>query len=77
MGSYQFDLTPGSSMKPLEAVLTGILPKRQADLSKFYMEIKESKSSLYLIGGILLIIFSAFCILGGLAAGINAEKMIY
>lgn len=75
-GDYQFDLTSGSSRMPLEAALAWILPKKPADLSKFYMEIKESKSSLYLIGGILLIIFSAFCIIGGFAAGMNVEKII-
>jgi hypothetical protein len=68
-GHYRYELpnnTPeqNSWRQKLEA-------RTKNKTSGYFLEIKESKPTLWLVAGILLILVSAFCIIGGLVFSLN------
>jgi hypothetical protein len=69
-GMYRMELTEGSSISRVERFISRIFPARKADLSQYYIMIRESQPFYYIIIGILLLILSGFMMIGGLVSGI-------
>jgi hypothetical protein len=74
-GEYLLNLTEGSSISGIEKGLMDLLPVKNADPDKYFIQVRESQSRLTLLAGIILIVSSGFCIIGGLVIGILANQI--
>ena len=69
-GMYRMELTEGSSISGVERFISRIFPAKKADLSKYYILVRESQPFFFVIIGILLLCLSGFMMIGGLVFGI-------
>jgi hypothetical protein len=69
-GMYRMELTEGSSISGVESFIARIFPARKADLSQYYILVRESQPFFFVIIGILLLCLSGFMMIGGLVFGI-------
>jgi hypothetical protein len=69
-GMYRMELTEGSSISVVEGFVSRIFPAKKADLSKYYILVRESQPFYFVIAGILLMCLSGFMMIGGLVFGI-------
>lgn len=69
-GRYHMELAPGSSISALEQVISSLVPVKDADPEKYAIMVRESQPFIHLLFGIILLLSSAFMIIGGLVMGI-------
>jgi hypothetical protein len=69
-GSYRLEITEGSSISAPERFLSRLFPAKKADLTQYYILIRESQPFYYVIAGIFLMCVAGFMMIGGLVAGI-------
>jgi hypothetical protein len=69
-GMYRMELTAGSSISGVESFISRIFPAKKADLSQYYILIRESQPFYFVIIGILLLCLAGFMMIGGLVFGI-------
>jgi|GEM_PF-1174497 len=62
-GQYRYQLSAAPATR--DTWLQKLRTNYQADTSKFFIEIKESRPAVFLVFGILIVILSAFCIITG------------
>jgi hypothetical protein len=74
-GVYFLELTEGSSISGIEKNLIDLIPAKDADPDKYFIQVRESQSRFTLLAGIILIVSSGFCIIGGLVIGILANQI--
>ena len=74
-GKYQLKLTEGSSISKLESEISKVIPGKSVDLSKYFIQIRESQPAYYTISGIIMIVLSALCIIGGIVLGLLTDKI--
>lgn len=74
-GNYTLDLAEGSSITGLESGIIDLIPAPMVDYDKYFIQVRESQPRISVIIGILLIIISGFCMIGGLAFGILAPQI--
>ncbi len=74
-GKYIFKLAEGSSVTKAEKKLIDLIPAKKVDPDKYFIQVRESQSSLVLAAGIILITLSGLCIIGGLVLGILAKQI--
>jgi hypothetical protein len=69
-GMYRMELTEGSSISGVEKFISRIFPAKKADLSQYYIQVRESQPFIFVIFGILMLCLSGFMMIGGLVFGI-------
>lgn len=74
-GEYLLELNEGSSISGIERSLTDLIPAKNADPDKYFIQIRESQSCFTLLAGILLVVLSGLCIIGGLVIGILSKQI--
>jgi hypothetical protein len=74
-GKYRLELDEGSSISGFENSIIRYFPVRQADLDKYFIQVRESQPSIFVIFGIILISLAGLCIIGGLIFGILADQI--
>lgn len=74
-GKYKIELTEGSSISRLENAFIRRLPAKMVDFDKYFIQVRESGSFIFVIIGIILCIVAGFCIIGGLVFGILAPQI--
>ena len=74
-GSYTLDLVEGSSISGLESGIIDLVPAPEVDHTKYFIQVRESQPRISVVIGILLIILSGFCMIGGLVFGILAGQI--
>ena len=74
-GEYFLNLTEGSSISGIEKSLINLLPAKNADPAKYFIQIRESQSRFTLLAVIIFIVLSGFCIIGGAVIGILANQI--
>lgn len=74
-GKYILSLMEGSSISRAENSLIKKMPLEMVDYDKYFIQVRESQPFIITIGGIIMIVLSGFCIIGGLVLGILAEQI--
>jgi hypothetical protein len=69
-GMYRMELTEGSSISVVESFISRLFPAKKADLSQYFIQVRESQPFYFVIIGILLMCLSGFMMIGGLVFGI-------
>lgn len=62
-------------LQKLKKKLIDLIPAKKVDPDKYFIQVRESQSSLVLAAGIILITLSGLCIIGGLVLGILAKQI--
>ena len=74
-GAYKLELVEGSSISKIENTLIKQLPVKMVETDKYFIQIRKSQPFIFVIAGIVLIIFSGLCIIGGLVFGILSDQI--
>lgn len=74
-GKYELKLVEGSSILNIENRLINLLSIPMVDFDKYFIQVRENQALVYLLFGIVVIVFAAFCIIGGLVLGILANQI--
>ena len=74
-GRYIFNLAEGSSITKAEKKLIDLIPAKKVDPDRYFIQVRESQPGISVVIGILLIIVSGFCLIGGLVFGILARQI--
>jgi len=74
-GRYTLDLVEGSGISGLESRIIDLIPAPEVDHSRYFIQVIESQPGISVVIGILLIIVSGFCLIGGLVFGILARQI--
>lgn len=74
-GVYELKLTEGSSASNVGSFVSKLIPLPNADLSKYYIQIRESQSQLITLLGIPISLVGFGGLLGGLVMGILADQI--
>lgn len=74
-GVYELKLTEGSSASGIQSVIAKLIPLPNADLSKYFIQIRESQSQWLTLLGIPIIILGGCGVIGGFALGILADQI--
>ncbi|MGP9491772.1 hypothetical protein [Psychrobacter sp. AOP7-B1-24] len=70
VGHYELKLVPGSSTSRFQAMIGGAMPMADIDLSRYFVEVKESQSQMLTILAIPLLLLGIVSIIGGLVIGL-------
>jgi len=74
-GKYTLLLTEGSSISGIENSLIGLVNAKMVDYDKYFIQVRESQSLFIVLIGIVLIVLSGLCMIGGLVFGILADQI--
>jgi len=74
-GKYELKLVEGSSISNIENRLINLLSVPMVDFDKYFIQVRENQALIYLLFGIVVIVFAAFCIIGGLVLGILSDQI--
>ena len=74
VGHYELKLVPGSSTSRLQAAVGNAIPLADIDLSRYFIEVKESQSQILTILAIPLLLLGILGIVGSLVLGLLAEQ---
>jgi len=74
-GEYILNLNEGSGISGFEKTLTDLIPAKNVDPDKYFLQVRVSQPRLSLLAGILLIVLSGLFIIGGLVTGILAKQI--
>jgi len=74
-GRYTLDLVEGSIISGLERGIINLIPAPEVDNSRYFIQVRESQPRISVIIGVLLIVISGLCMIGGLVFGILAEQI--
>ncbi|MBE0441449.1 hypothetical protein EI164_05135 [Psychrobacter sp. FME13] len=74
VGHYELKLVPGSSTSRLQTAVGNAIPLADIDLSRYFVEVKESQSQILTILAIPLLLLGILGILGGLIVGFLDEN---
>jgi hypothetical protein len=76
VGTYRLELVAGSGISGLQRLLAKAFPSGPLDLSKYFIQIRESQSALIPLLAIPVIIAGGGGIIGGLVMGLLADQLI-
>jgi len=76
VGNYKIEFREGSNVSKLESAIGNIIPLSPADLSKYFIEIRESQSQLITLLAIPMLLVGVFGAVAGLALGLLADQII-
>ncbi len=74
-GVYELKLSEGSSVSGLGSFVSKLIPLPTVDLSKYFIQIRESQSQLLTVLGIPIVLLGAFGIIGGFVFGVLADQV--
>jgi len=74
-GDYLLTLAEGSGISGVENALINKLPFGMTDQDSYFIQVRESQPFIVGLAGIVLIVISGFCIIGGLVIGILADQI--
>lgn len=74
-GVYELRLQDGSSVSAIESTISKLIPLPNVDLSKYYIQIRESQSQWVTLLGIPITLVGAFGVLGGFVLGLLADQV--
>jgi hypothetical protein len=74
-GKYILELTGGSSISAVEKSIIRLVPAKEVDVNKYFIQVRESQSTFLVLTGIVLIVLGGLCVLGGLVIGILANQI--
>lgn len=74
-GVYELRLQDGSSASILGGFTSKLVPLQSVDLSKYFIQIRESQSQLFTLLGIPIVLVGAFGIIGGFVLGLLADQV--
>ncbi len=75
-GNYKIAFKEGSNIPKLESVIGNIMPLPTVDLSKYFIEIRESQSQIITFLAILIILLGIGGAIGGFVLGLLADAII-
>ncbi|MFC6267838.1 hypothetical protein [Frigoriflavimonas asaccharolytica] len=76
IGSYKIELKEGTILFGLQNLIAKAIPSKSIDMTKFYVQIRESQSQVFTFLAIPMIISGMFGIIGGFVLGILADQII-
>lgn len=76
VGNYKMEFREGSNISKLESAIGNIIPLSPADLSKYFIEIRESQSQLITLLAIPMLLVGVFGAVAGLVLGLLADQII-
>lgn len=76
IGNYEIEFGEGSNVSKLESLIGNIIPLESADLSKYFIEIRESQPQIITFLAIPMILIGIFGAVGGLVLGLLADQII-
>jgi hypothetical protein len=74
-GKYTLKIIPGSSISGVENSIINLLPVRMVDYDKYFIQVRESQPTFFVIVAIVLIALAGFCIIGGFVLGLLADQI--
>ncbi|MGV8993719.1 MAG: hypothetical protein ACOH1O_06405 [Flavobacterium sp.] len=74
-GIYELRLQDGSSVSNVQSFISKLVPLQSVDLSKYFIQIRESQSQLFTLLGIPITLVGAFGIIGGFVLGLLADQV--
>jgi len=76
IGNYKIEFREGSNISKLESLVGNIIPLQSVDLSKYFIEIRESQSQIITFLAIPMLLLGFFGTVGGLVLGLLADQII-
>ncbi len=74
-GRYLLELKPGSSISALEAGIIKQLPAKMIDQDKYFIQVRESRSTLIVLLSIVMVVVAGIVIIGSLVLGLLADQI--
>jgi len=76
IGNYKIKFREGSNVSKLESLVGNIIPIQSVDLTKYFIEIRESQSQLMTFLAIPMVLLGVFGTVGGFVLGLLADQII-
>lgn len=74
-GVYELRLEDGSSVSNVASLVSNLLPLPSVDLSKYFIQVRESQSQWVTLLGIPITLAGAFGVIGGFVLGLLADQL--
>ncbi|MEO5911620.1 MAG: hypothetical protein ABIP95_12075 [Pelobium sp.] len=74
-GVYELRLESGSSVSAVASFVFKLVPLPSIDLSKYFIQVRESQSQLFTLLGIPICLAGGFGIIGGFVLGLLADQL--
>lgn len=74
-GVYELRIKDGSSVSNVGSFVSKLLPLPSVDLSKYFIQVRESQSQLFTLLGIPITLAGAFGVIGGFVLGLLADQV--
>lgn len=74
-GKYLLKLVEGNNLSAIQSAIASIIPLGSIDLSKHFLQIRKSQSSLLTLAAIPVILLGAFGIIGGFVFALLADQL--
>lgn len=74
-GKYLLKIVEGNNLSVIQIAIASIIPLGSIDLSKHFLQIRKSQSSLLTLAAIPVILLGAFGIIGGFVFAILADQL--
>ncbi|GGG60207.1 hypothetical protein [Epilithonimonas arachidiradicis] len=75
VGNYEIEFREGSNVSKLESLIGAMLPLQPADLSKYFIEIRQSQPQIITLLAIPMVLIGLFGAVGGLVMGLIADQI--
>ena len=75
IGNYEIEFREGSNVSKLESLIGTIIPLQPADLSKYFIEIRQSQPQIITLLAIPMLLIGLFGTVGGLVMGLIADQI--
>ncbi|TDG35645.1 hypothetical protein EZJ43_13430 [Pedobacter changchengzhani] len=72
---YELRLQDGSSVLSVQIFISKLVPLPSVDLSKYFIQVRESQSQLFTLLGIPIVLVGAFGVIGGFVLGLLADQV--
>lgn len=76
IGNYKIELKEGTSLIGLQNLISKAIPSKSIDMTKFFIQVRESQPQVYTFLAIPMIISGMGGIIGGFVLGILADQII-
>jgi len=76
IGNYKIELKEGTSVPKIQVLISKILPFDPFDLTKYFIQIRETQPKIFVFLAIPIIFFGVFGIIGGFVLGLLADKIL-
>jgi len=75
IGNYEIEFREGSNVSKLESLIETIIPLQAVDLSKYFIEIRQSQPQMITLFAIPMLLIGLFGAVGGLVMGLIADQI--